>query len=73
MNDHARTPALSRRVFTKAIAGLAVVGYHAGAGSWVVSADGPPESAFDKIPKLDGTLLLDEATREGTPRTSGRS
>ena len=29
------------------------------------SADEPPDSAFDKIPELDGTLLLDDATRRG--------
>ncbi len=70
MIDHA--PALSRRTFTKAVAGLAVVGYHAGAGSWVVSADAPPGSAFDKIPKLDGTLLLDDATRDAYAQDFGQ-
>jgi cytokinin dehydrogenase len=72
MHDHARAPAVSRRVFTKAIAGLAVVGYHAGAGSWVVSADAPTESAFDRTPKLDGTLLLDDATREAYAQDFGQ-
>jgi cytokinin dehydrogenase len=70
MIDDAR--ALSRRTFTKAVAGLAVVGYGAGTGSWVVAAHGPPGSAFDKIPELDGTLLLDDATRTAYAQDFGQ-
>ena len=37
-----------------------------------MSADGPPESAFDRIPELDGTLLLDEATRQAYAQDFGQ-
>jgi hypothetical protein len=70
MIDDAR--ALSRRTFTTAVAGLAVVGYRAGAGSWVVSAHSPPSSTFDRIPELDGTLLLDDATRDAYAQDFGQ-
>lgn len=68
--DH--TGALTRRAFTKAVAGLAVVGYQAGAGSWIVSAGAPPKSAFGKVPRLDGTLLLDDATRDAYAQDFGQ-
>jgi cytokinin dehydrogenase len=62
--------ALSRRAFTKAIAGLAVVGYRAGSGSWVVSA--ATGAAFDKLPKLDGTVLLDDTSRQAYAQDFGQ-
>jgi cytokinin dehydrogenase len=62
MIDDARV--LSRRTFTKAVAGLAVVGYGAGTGSWVAAAHPRSGSKFDKIPELDGSLLLDDVTRD---------
>jgi FAD/FMN-containing dehydrogenase len=70
MIDDAR--ALSRRTFTKAVAGLAVVGYRAGAGSWVVTAHSTPGSKFDRVPELDGTLLLDDVTRDAYAQDFGQ-
>jgi FAD/FMN-containing dehydrogenase len=61
MNDGSPR-ALTRRAFTKAIAGLAVVGYQAGSGSWVLAAGEQEGGRFDELPRLDGTLLLDEAS-----------
>jgi cytokinin dehydrogenase len=70
MIDDAR--ALSRRTFTKAVAGLAVVGYRTAAGSWAVAAPDQPGAAFDRIPALDGTLLLDDATRDAYAQDFGQ-
>src|SRR5262245_45252644 len=70
MIDDAR--ALSRRTFTKAVAGLAVVGYRTTAGSWVLAAHDPRGSAFDRIPQLDGTLLLDDVTRDAYAQDFGQ-
>ena len=62
---------LSRRTFARAIAGAAVVGFHGGLASWVTaSADGG--SPFDKVPRLDGTLLLDETTRRAYAQDFGQ-
>jgi FAD/FMN-containing dehydrogenase len=71
MNDGS-SPALTRRAFTKAIAGLAVVGYQAGAGSWVLAGGSTTGAKFDKLPKLDGTLLLDEASRRAYAQDFGQ-
>jgi cytokinin dehydrogenase len=53
---------LSRRSFAKALGiGTLVVGYRSITGSWITSAEAA--SQFEKLPPLDGELLLDETTR----------
>jgi len=71
MNDGSPR-ALTRRAFTKAIAGLAVVGYQAGSGSWVLAAGEPQGGRFDRLPRLDGTLLLGEASRRAYAQDFGQ-
>jgi hypothetical protein len=74
MNDGSPR-ALTRRAFTKAIAGLAVVGYQAGSGSWVLAAGEHKGEGgggrVGKLPRLDGTLLLDEASRRAYAQDFG--
>jgi cytokinin dehydrogenase len=53
---------VSRRQFTKLAIGAAIVGFNADARSWVTEASNTARS-FDRLPKLDGTLLLDEESR----------
>src|ERR1700739_1261086 len=53
---------LSRREFTQLAIGAAIVGFNPDARSWVTqerNTAGP----FDRLPKLDGALLLDEESR----------
>jgi cytokinin dehydrogenase len=70
-NNESPPAGLSRRTFARAVAGAAVVGFHGGLGSWVTaSADGG--SPFDRVPSLDGTLLLDEATRRAYAQDFGQ-
>jgi cytokinin dehydrogenase len=54
-------PALSRRTFAKVLAGTAVAGFDIISKSWVGAADRPPGSPFERLPHLDGTLVLDDA------------
>jgi cytokinin dehydrogenase len=50
---------LSRREFTKLVIGAAIVGFNPDARSWVTEASNTARP-FDRLPKLDGALLLDE-------------
>lgn len=55
---------LSRRAVLKGLAsGALVVGFHAATGTWVTAAQAAGEADFTRLPPLDGTLHLDEATR----------
>ncbi|MCU0492123.1 MAG: FAD-binding protein [Chloroflexaceae bacterium] len=55
---------LSRRSFIKAVASASlVVGFQAASGTWVTAAHAAEAGDFAKLPPLDGTLHLDEATR----------
>lgn len=55
---------LSRRSFTKGlVAGALVVGLDPLSGSWVTAAQASSTTDFERLPPLDGTLHLDEATR----------
>ena len=57
----------------KAVAGAAVIGFHGGLGTWVTaSADGGSASPFDEVPRLDGSLLLDDATRRAYAQDFGQ-
>src|SRR5258708_19355165 len=55
---------LSRRTFIKsaAVGSVAVMGYNPLLRSWITAAEAETTS-FKSLPKLDGTLLLDEASR----------
>ena len=66
------TAALSRRTLAKAAVGLAVAGFHAGSGQWVAAAGGRPDDPFARIPRLDGTLLVDEASRQAAGQDYGQ-
>lgn len=56
--------AVSRRSVVKTLgARTLVVGFSAITGSWVTSARADASSGFDRLPALDGSLHLDEATR----------
>jgi cytokinin dehydrogenase len=68
-------PALSRRTFAKVVAGTAIAGFHIGSRRWVAAAaDGPPPAgaAFARLPRLDGTLLLDDASRDAAGQDFGQ-
>ncbi len=66
------TAALSRRTLAKAAVGLAVAGFHAGSGQWVAAAADRPGDPFARIPRLDGTLLVDEASRQAAGQDFGQ-
>lgn len=64
MNKKSLQGQLSRRSAIKALFGGAlVVGFHAATGTWVTAAEAATLPDFTKLPPLDGTLHLDEATR----------
>ncbi len=69
------TPPLnvSRRGFVKALVeGSLVVGFNAATRSWVAAADGRARVPFERVPRLDGALLLDEATLRGYAQDYGQ-
>jgi hypothetical protein len=53
---------LSRREFTKLAIGAAIIGFNSEDRCWVTQATNK-ERSFDRLPKLDGALLLDEESR----------
>jgi cytokinin dehydrogenase len=62
--DPRRQPMPSRRTFTKAVAiagGALVLGFDSRTRSWVTGAQAG--GIFDELPRLDGSLHLDDATR----------
>ena len=61
---------LSRRQFTKLAIGAAVVGFNPDARSWITEA-GNTARPFDRLPKLDGALLLDEESRRAIATDQG--
>jgi cytokinin dehydrogenase len=61
---------VSRRQFTKLTIGSAIVGFNAGERSWVTEASNTARP-FDRLPKLDGALLLDEASRRAIATDQG--
>jgi len=62
---------VSRRRFTKLAIGAAVVGFNADQRSWVTQASNTARP-FDRLPKLDGALLLDEASRRAIATDQGK-
>ncbi len=61
---------LSRRQFTKLAIGAAIVGFNADARSWVTQESNTARR-FDRLPKLDGALLLDETSRRAIATDQG--
>src|SRR6516165_4751488 len=57
-----RVDQLSRRRFTKLAIGAAIVGFNPDERSWVTRANDTARP-FDRLPRLDGALLLDEESR----------
>jgi cytokinin dehydrogenase len=51
-----------RRVVTAIVQGSLVVGFNALTRSWVAADAGKGRAPFERVPRLDGTLSLDEAT-----------
>lgn len=60
-----------RRFLTAATAGAVVVGYNVTAGRWVTSAEAATETSFTRVPRLTGTLVMDDATREANSTDAG--
>ena len=54
---------VSRRHFTKIVIGAAIVGFNPDERSWVTQTSADAARPFDRLPKLEGTLLLDEESR----------
>src|ERR1700739_490924 len=61
---------VSRRRFTKLAIGAAIVGLNPDERSWVTQASNTARP-FDRLPKLDGALLLDEASRRAIATDQG--
>jgi len=66
VHHHESSHHLTRRTLTKAVVGASIVGLHTTSGRWVATADASASrsrsDALARLPPLDGTLLLDEAT-----------
>jgi len=59
-----RPMTLSRRGFVRTLVeGSLIVGFDVATRSWVSAAEQAARAPFDRVPRLDGSLLLDEATR----------
>ncbi|HMJ13250.1 MAG TPA: FAD-binding protein [Polyangiaceae bacterium] len=64
MKNTATQHTLSRRRFAKTVSeGTLIVGFNAAIGSWVTNACARSAAPFHALPRLDGTLLLDESSR----------
>ncbi|MDH6109379.1 cytokinin dehydrogenase [Kitasatospora sp. MAP12-15] len=64
MEKETRAQGTSRRALVRGAAlGIAAVGFSAAAGTWVADADAAAAAPFDRVPHLDGELLLDAASR----------
>ena len=61
---------VSRRQFTKLAIGAAVVGFNPDARSWVTQTSDTARP-FDRVPRLDGALLLDEESRRAIATDEG--
>jgi cytokinin dehydrogenase len=61
---------VSRRQFTKLAIGAAIVGFNLDARSWVTQESNTARP-FDRLPKLDGALLLDEESRRAIAMDQG--
>ncbi|GLW67969.1 hypothetical protein Kpho02_02680 [Kitasatospora phosalacinea] len=71
MEQETRARGLARRTLVKGAAlGVAAVGFSATAGTWV--ADAATATPFDRVPHLDGELLLDAASRAADAVDQGR-
>ena len=61
---------VSRRRFTKLAIGAAIVGFNPDERSWVTQSSNTARP-FDRVPKLDGALLLDEESRRAIAGDEG--
>jgi cytokinin dehydrogenase len=61
---------VSRREFTKLAIGAAIVGFNPDARSWVMQTSDATHP-FDRVPKLDGALLLDDESRRAIATDEG--
>jgi cytokinin dehydrogenase len=68
--EHTVKDQLSRRHFTKLAFGAAIVGFNPDARSWITEASNTARP-FDRLPKLDGALLLDEESRRAIATDQG--
>ena len=59
----------SRRHFTKLAIGAAIVGFNPDERSWITQDN--TARPFDRLPRLDGTLLLDEESRRAIATDEG--
>jgi cytokinin dehydrogenase len=62
---------VSRRHFTKLAIGAAIVGFNPDERSWVTQTSPDTTRPFDRLPKLNGTLLLDEESRRAIAMDQG--
>lgn len=60
---------VSRRQFTKLAIGAAIVGFNPDERSWITQDN--TARPFDRLPKLDGALLLDEESRRAIATDEG--
>jgi cytokinin dehydrogenase len=64
MNDTRTTNKLTRRGFMQTLASSTlVIGFNPISGSWITAAQAAIAADFEKLPPLDGTLHVDDATR----------
>jgi cytokinin dehydrogenase len=64
---------LSRRRFVGTLVGGSLVaGFNTATRAWVPAADARGRNPFERVPPLDGTLLLDEATRRAYAQDYGQ-
>lgn len=60
-----------RRFLTTAAAGAAVVGYSVATGQWVTAAEAATTESYSAVPHLQGTLVMDDATRAANSTDAG--
>jgi cytokinin dehydrogenase len=64
MNDTRTTNKLTRRGFMHTLASsIFVIGFNPISGSWITAAQAAIAADFEKLPPLDRTLHVDDATR----------
>ena len=73
MTDTTQRGARTRRGFMRQLAGTTLVlGFAPRSGRWVTAAETAPDTPFDKVPPLTGTLHLDEVSLDAAAQDFGR-
>jgi FAD binding domain len=73
MTDTTQRGARTRRGFMRQLAGTTLVlGFAPRSGRWVTAAETAPDTPFDKVPPLRGTLHLDEVSLDAAAQDFGR-